>query len=168
MYVVLSKQNCSDATFPQLVILGLTDNPSAALSLARSAIRGEYKLFIDNVTIYNIEINKAYSHNDFKNAPLMYMTYHQLESEITEVLFDAFKIYKRKRVGIMDTNAEKAQPNMYRALVMFDSDELWHIYEDVPTREEAYQLCLWAAKNTYLFQVFNDQGEPEVINGKLK
>ncbi len=171
MYIVVSRQNASDVQVPGLAILCLTQNSGAALSSCRRVREGEDTSFIATIAIYDIESNKAYELSDFKdseNMPLVYLTEKQYGKDAwNEKFFGNFKIHKRRKVGVLDKEEEKANHGMFRALVLFDSDELWHIYEDVPTAREAYELCREASKGTHPFCVFDDQGIPQTKDGKL-
>jgi hypothetical protein len=171
MYIVVSRQNASDVQVPGLAILCLTETPGAALSSCRRNREGQDASFIATIAIYDIESNKAYELSDFKdseNMPLVYITEKQYGKDAwNEKFFGTFKIFKRRKVGVLDKEEEKASLGMFRALVLIDSDELWHIYEDVPTVSEAYKLCLEASKGRYPFCVFDDQGIPQTKEGKL-
>ena len=162
MYFIISSQNCLDSTVPGLIPLGLTNDPSAALSMARTAAKSEYKPFIDQILIYDVEVNKAYTHADLKekNSPLAYLSFQNMDrTGWVEVFFEDFKVFNKRSIGVHDKAEQKAALGKFRAVIIIDADTMQQIDNDTDTREEAYNLCIQAAGTMYAFCVYDDQGK---------
>lgn len=71
-----------------------------------------------------------------------------------------------KEMGFSKEN-EKATPGHFRACVMLDSC-IYQIGDDTPDRLTALLYCQEYANEMQLVQIFDDQGETHIVNGKLK
>ncbi len=173
MFIVESTQTLKSDI--QHAIRYITNDPRKALAAAKEIQSEKDKsdeLFVNHVSIYQLEVDKLLYLSDYrresKNHPIVYVGWINLNETVWREKFNgAFKIYKRRRLGTNNRDDEKAAPGMFRAVISFDSDEVWQIYEDVPTAKEAYELCIGAAGTNYFFCVFDDQGNPQTKDGQL-
>ena len=174
MYIVTSSQNTQLVGVPYALLL-ITENPNLALDRARQ-IRNEEdaKGFVSQVSILQMFLDKQKTLSDYYEStelkPIVFTSWKMSGNEKWyEEFFGDFRAFNRRRISVSDKSQEIATQGKFRAIVQIDSDEMFQIGEDANTAEEALELCnlLANANNGYLFQVFNDRGEPQIKDDKL-
>lgn len=174
MYYVIGTHNSSLENFPQ-VICTVKEDPTTALLTARRISEKKDNDNVRKVFIIQIEKNEELDITDYlpgsssKTNPVVFVKWQKPGTvEWLEKFEGSFKMYNRRGFRAHDKKEEIATKGKFRAIVMIDSDEMQQIDEDTTTREEAYQLCVAVAQESfYPFCVFDDKGVPQTKNGQL-